>query len=200
MIDLTVITASFGRPSLAACVASVQAQEVPVVAHLIRVARPDPLGPRHNAFQLSTLAAAADTEWVAVLDDDDLWYPHHTQTVAPYLDGPFDVIHTWASGAQDLRPDSYEGRTAELAKLLEYGNYLPGGAAIRRSTLDWLGYWAEEDCDAGTRRFGDSACTWQDWYLWLNMARHGARFITVPTVTWQWRRGEWPADAEIGRP
>ena len=32
---------------------------------------------------------------------------------------------------------------------------------------------------------------WEDWDLWIRLARAGARFRTVPVKTWEYRLGKW---------
>ena len=77
MADVTVITPSMPSRErfLAEAMASVAAQTVPV-AHLIIVDEGRSVAEKRNA-----LVEAADTEWVAFLDDDDLLDPHHIETL-----------------------------------------------------------------------------------------------------------------------
>jgi hypothetical protein len=44
------------------------------------------------------------TPWVAVLNDDDSWLPHHVETVLPHLHDA-DVVYTYDASGSKPRVD-----------------------------------------------------------------------------------------------
>lgn len=119
------------------------------------------------------LADQTKAEWLAFLDDDDVWYPHHLETLLGK-----------AHGADVVYPDcevtgNHPGLTCNAdfnREALERGNYIPVTVLIRRAAFNAGGQFNPAD------RF-------EDWGLWLRLSRLGARFVHVPVVTWCYRFG-----------
>ena len=180
MIDrITVITPSIpGREGmLLDAVRSVNAQTVRPYAHLIRCQTP--VGGQnlaHIAEQLNALQAGVSTEWLACLHDDDLYLPHHMETIQPYLDDA-DVIYTFCTTIPGLI-DVSDWDAERLAEKIAVENIIPSNAAIRTQIVKDIGGW------------GLTSKPWEDWDMWLRLARAGARFRCVPTQTWTYRHHE----------
>jgi GT2 family glycosyltransferase len=134
---------------------------------------------------------AARSEWVALLDADDLWFPDKLATAAATLgrvpeagwffsDGAFatldGVVHpSWFALYADV-PESYTGHP--LAALLEVNFILTSSLVMRRSLLDALG------------GFDESMTHAEDVDLWIRMARHApATASTRALVRYQHRPG-----------
>lgn len=188
---ITVITATMpGREQvLLEAIGSVQAQIVKPHAHLIRSASPpEEWGPNplHLAEQHNALLASVDTEWLAILDDDNIWYSHYLQVLSENLDG-HDVVYCYADGPLP-RMDVNEWSNQEIVDYLGQSNFLDANALIRTSALRDVGGFPI-DFDWETGRFGDTRCTWDDWALWLRMAEAGKKFHCVPMMGWQYRQG-----------
>jgi glycosyltransferase involved in cell wall biosynthesis len=150
-------------------VASVQAQTV--LADQIHIGLDsDHEGP---ATVRNRLIAQADTEWVAFLDDDDLWQPHHLETLLSH-----------AQAADVVYPDcELTGNHPALLcnvdfnpQALEHGNYVPITVLLRRQAFHEAGGFDPDD-------------RYEDWQLWRRLASLGKRFVHVPTVTWCYRFG-----------
>ena len=191
MIDLTVLTPTIpGRESLLAeCIASVFAQNLPVEAHYVAARRRDgSVVQVHTAKQRNSVLTAATTEWVCALDDDDLWLPHHIETIVPALDGA-DVVYTLDVDAHLPYEDCTDWSQQQLINRLEPGNFIAAGAAIRREVLLSVGGWPT---DWQNGHYVGSPCFFEDWELWRTLARVGAKFRCVPVKTWQYRPGDWP--------
>jgi len=190
-VPVTVLTPSIpGREAqLVEAIASVNAQTVQADAHLIRVQTPPgPLGPVHIAAQRNALLDAVTTDWVATLDDDDLWLPHHLATVAPYL-RTADLVYTWPTpewAIHRLDCTGWDHRILEAR--LRNGNFIPSSALIRTGLLRRVGGWQTTGYDG---RF-ETGAFWEDHDLWIRLARMAATFVCVPEETWVYRMdGEW---------
>ena len=133
----------------------------------VRVERHD--SPRGLAAGRNTGIRAARGEWVAFLDDDDLWSP---QKLRLQLDAARDADANWVYGAAIVVDSSTTvleshpfPEPAEVeALLLSGGNFVPGGGssvAVRADLVRRLG------------GFDESLTYFEDWDMWLRLAREG---------------------------
>lgn len=118
----------------------------------------------------------SSVEWVAPLDDDDVWYPDHLETLLDHADGA-DVVYTRARivGQPGWDPQRFPFPHARMRTV----NSLPCTGLIRRDLLVAAGGWPPED---------ESPRGYEDWGLWLRLMDLGARFVGVDRVTWEYRR------------
>lgn len=118
---------------------------------------------------------AVRTTWVAFLDDDDKWYPHHLETHLRILEeAGADYSYSWFDGnnpfpmhrGKQMDPENPHHTTmtvvvrTELAK--EAGFLQPDGPMHQ----DWAG---------------------EDWQFELRCLKLGAKFIGTDEVTWTYR-------------
>lgn len=144
------------------CKASVRAQTLPAVEHLIELddQRTEKCGP-----QLNKMAAQTDCEWLATLADDDVFLPHHLETLAQHVDEA-DIIYSYCEvQGREWSPN----RPFDPVTL-----HIPGHALIRRSMWEKTKGWGEE------KRAEDNA-------FWRRCQAKNARFLCVPEVTWVYR-------------
>lgn len=149
---------------LAECLASVAAQTRQPEEQLICIDYEH----RGTAQTLNRALAGVTSTWVAVLQDDDVFYSNHLEVlelnsggadvVWPRCDSDWPVVNVDA----DFNP-----------KLLRYSNYIPATALIRTELLREVGGWPDED--------------WEDHGLWLRFLDIGARFRKVNETTWHYR-------------
>lgn len=181
MVDVTVITPTIpGREAfLEECRTSVMDQTVAPYRHLVRLHDPgmrDRAGKEdHMVEQHNQLLAMVETDWLAVLHDDDRYLPHHLETVLPAMDDA-DVVYSFSTTERVSRADVTGWSQAELVRRLEASNVIPACAAIRTDVEREVGGWQHEE-----RRL------FSDWSNWLRLARAGARFVCVPAETWTYR-------------
>lgn len=186
-MSITVLTATLGqRPDmLAEAVASVAAQMLAPLEHLViddgSGAVPELPGTRvlhieHRGLGGARNAGLAEArgEAVALLDDDDLWHPHHLQACWDELNRTgADVVY--ADCEEVGRRDGWTFTVRDFdADLLERENYLCVPATlIRTQALHDVG--------------GFSEGALEDWETWKRMSRAGKRFVHLPEVTVTYR-------------
>jgi hypothetical protein len=126
------------------------------------------------AAMLNQLWPRVETDWLLVLDDDDLLDEDYLLTVAPHL-ADADVVYThcrvsgWQHPAALNRPFD--------AAALRQGNYIPATALIHRDLVAALDGWQEHPLARGL----------EDWHFWLRALDAGARFRCVPEPKWTYR-------------
>lgn len=147
---------------------SVAAQTVQPAEHIVVVDH----AKRGTADALNRALGAVSSEWVATLDDDDLLYPAHLEVLleaSRFADVVYSHCDCDFSIHVNAPFDPVELRRA---------NYIPATALIRTDTLRAVGGWPDQ--------------REQDWALWLRLLDAQARFVSVPRVTWRYRRHDGP--------
>lgn len=130
--------------------------------------------------------AAASTDWVALMDHDDLWEQKHLENLARVI-GCHPDADVCYSGGRELIPDPVNGSfhpgevmpfpgNEELPRMLmERCAFIPSATALRRSTVLAAG------------GFDSRYLNLQDWELWLRLFHRGAKFIHAPEQTLLYR-------------
>ena len=184
---ISVITATLGRrpTMLDEAVESVRAQTVTDWEHLIiddgsfcvpqiDGTRVFPVTHRGLGRARNVGLEAAQGDMVALLDDDDLWHPHHLETVCGVMtDTDADVVYSDCNEVG--RRDGYAIDVRDFdGGLLQCENFICVPATIvRTSSLRRVG--------------GFPSGELEDWALWKRMHAMGMRFIHVPIVTVTYR-------------
>ena len=122
------------------------------------------------------LIASTDCEWVALLDDDDIWLPEHLAVCEKYMDEadvivsrydligrPWNTIEPWHENFEDLRWTNWIGS--------------PSMVVARRSLMEFVN--------------PDQQYRWVDHSTYNSLLDKGARFVDTRTVTTQYRFGPW---------
>jgi hypothetical protein len=131
---------------------SLRAQTIGPVPWLIRVEEPDKFGSAHVAKQRNAILPAVETPWIAVLDDDDLFFPQYLETMAGHLNGA-DVVYSFCTSTGHLQQEGV----------------IDGECCIRTAALRAVGGYP----------VGDIA---EDHLLFEKMRAAGAVFRCVPEV------------------
>jgi glycosyltransferase involved in cell wall biosynthesis len=151
-------------------VASVMAQELPptelhiVVDHEKRGAG----ATRQAALDL----VSPGVEWVAFLDDDDLWYPNHLRVMAE-LGREADVCYSWFDGN-----DPFPGHRGKVWNP-ESPHHITMNIMVRARMAKYVGFppgipdgWPEP---------------YEDWRFILHLNDMRARFAGTGELTWTYR-------------
>jgi glycosyltransferase involved in cell wall biosynthesis len=132
----------------------------------VRVIRHD--APQGVSASRNHGAAEARGEWLAFVDDDDVWAP---RKLARQLAAAEDAGRSWAyTGCVnvDAEPRLGGGRPPpppdEVARRVFRANVVPGGGSnvmVRRATFERVGPFAQDLRNT------------EDWEMWIRLARHG---------------------------
>lgn len=126
-------------------------------------------GHRGTAETLNRALRGVTSEFVAVLQDDDVLYLHHLAALEQSSEGA-DVVYSKCDA--DWRVVNIDADFNP--RLLRFCNYIPATALIRTDLLRSVGGWPDDD--------------WEDHELWKRFLDVGARFVKVDEVTWHYRR------------
>ena len=128
---------------------------------------------------------AAGTEWVAFLDDDDQFLPHHLEMLlACAQTSGADVVYPIPEVAGQPPPQLRFGLPFDPDELRR-ANYIPVTSLVRTQ----LARAAKFRCPRGT--------VYDDWGLYLGLLNLGARFVHLPEKTWIWN---WHPGNTQGQP
>jgi len=147
------------------CRQSVRMQKLPPGIHLLEIDNRG-LGPEEIC---NRMVAGLDRgyDWLAFLDDDDIFLPWHLERLAAASEG-MDVVYS--KSQLDLGYRDFDA--AELRKR----NYISVTSLVRRSIFEAVG---------GFEKFTPTVS--YDWSLWLKILDKGGKFRFVPEVTWIYR-------------
>lgn len=154
----------------AEAIRAIEAQTLKPVAHFVGIDY-EHAGPAEMLNRLLPACVAACVEWVAQTADDDLWYPHHLETLAKHA-AEADIVYPYCD--VEGRPGFNPNQPFD-ADALRQGNYIPATTLIRTSLCVELGWRA-------TSEHG-----FEDWDFWIRALDVGARFVCVPEKTWVYR-------------
>jgi hypothetical protein len=138
------------------------------------------------------------TPWVSSLDDDDQLLADHFESIFAVIgrQAP-DVAYSFGTDAVGV--DVTAWAPAELVRQLQRGNVVTSNATIRTELLRDAGGWSERGWDEERRCYRHTGAPFEDWDLWLRLARLGARFVCLPEITWRYRQGDWERESRPAR-
>lgn len=127
---------------------------------------------RNNAIKMAT------SEWVAFLDDDDEFLPHHVGTLLTAAhEHQADVVWGWFEviGGSDPFPESRGVQWNPESPLV-----FPITCLVRRSLiLDSKATFMVDEPSWGSWFY-------QDFPFWKSIHDAGGKFLAIPDITWNW--------------
>lgn len=203
---VSVIVRSMARPSLAAALATIAAQDHPHVEVIVVAAcapphpeLPQRCGPHalyllRNPTPLSRAAAAnagldaARGEWITFLDDDDAYLPEHLSgLLAARSEAPHaGVVHSWTRVVLADGTIKRNGQPFALMQLYERNIAHLSAALVARAAI------------ARGVRFDESFDVFEDWDYFLQLA-HITPFHFVPRQTFVWHADRGDSGAGLNR-
>lgn len=152
-------------------IGSVLGQTLPAAAISVAV----DLDKEGSAATRNRALAAASTEFVAFLDDDDQFLPQHLELLASCqaITGA-DVVYPWPEmvGAGDPRPDRF-GKPFD-ANELRRGSYIPVTSLVRTKLAQAAKFRWRKDTP------------YDDHAFYLGLLNLNAKFVHLPQRTWLW--------------
>ena len=147
---------------------------------------------REGAARTRTRACkAAQSEWLALLDDDDQLYPNHVERLLATAESTgADLVWPWfdVDGGSDPFP-MFEGRQWNP----EEPHQFPITVLVRREALEGVGWFELGQEDAAYW----PGWTGEDWLTWNRLSRAGAKLVHLKERTWRWSHN---TDNTSGRP
>lgn len=167
--DVTVVTASMPERAhfLKECIDSVRTQTWEPKAHLIGV--DSQLG--GAAKMVNDLLPAINTKWMALLADDDLFYPNHLEVLVSNGDKyDADMVYPWCAteGRGGWNPNAFYD-----PERLMRDNYIPATVLIKTDVVREVGGYPEVVCE--------------DHAMWLKLLAFNKTIICCPVITWLYR-------------
>lgn len=112
------------------------------------------------------------TEYFCIVDDDDILYPNHIETLHNNLTA--DIVWTWCHVV---------GREISFSSPYTFGRlqtepYITNNHAMRTELFKSMGGWRNKDI---------SEVPHPDWDMQRRCERNGATFLNVPEITWEYR-------------
>lgn len=138
---------------------------------------------RGAAAARNTGIDAAGSPWIALLDSDDEWLPHHLGTVWRHREGR--VLVAGAALAVGDHPDQVRYAGAVSDEPLELAS--PAQVVFPENPLPASGVLVRRDSVLSAGGFDPSLCYAEDFDLWLRVLEQGPG-LALPTVVYRWNR------------
>ncbi len=139
------------------------------------------------------LAAARNTglrlargKYIAYLDDDDLFYPEHVETLVTALEGgPYRVAYTDACQAAQVWD---HGRYVTVSREVNFSHDFQRDELLVSNRFPVLCVMHEKACLEDVGLFDETLTSHEDWDLWIRLAQR-EDFLHIPKVTaeYSWR-------------
>lgn len=203
---VTVIVATYNRPdALPDCLRSILGQTYPDIeiavvndAGIDVKAVIDSLNEKGNityiehsrnrgiAAARNSGIAAANGKYIAYLDDDDIFYPEHVESLVSALESSdFKVAYTDASRG---RRRTGNGRGIVSKRDVPYSSDFDPDQLLVRNFIPTLCILHETSCLEDTGLFDETLPVLEDWDLWIRMSRkYPFRHVRKVTCEFAWR-------------
>ena len=124
---------------------------------------------RGMAAARNTGIAVARGKYLAYLDDDDSYLPHHIETLVNFLENnDGKVAYT---DAQRAHIKTYDGRDTVQRRDLPYSIDFDSDRMLIQNYIPTLCVMHEKNCLDATGSFDEDLTVLEDWDLWIRMSR-----------------------------
>ncbi|RJQ13678.1 MAG: glycosyltransferase [Nitrospiraceae bacterium] len=128
---------------------------------------------------------AARGKYIAYLDDDDIYYPEHLETMVSFLEsGACNVAY---SDACRVNQENENGVYITKKKDIPYSFDFDGDLILLKNFIPTLCIVHERSCTDDVGEFDESLYTHEDWDLWIRMSRK-FKFAHLRKVTCEYTR------------
>lgn len=127
------------------------------------------------------MLALVETKWIAFLDDDDTWLPHHLATLLNYArSGEYDVLYPGCR--------VYDHRGLEIPRRMEWGRFLQqfDPDLLRLTSYIPVTSLVRTELAQRSEFRPPEGSVYDDWGFYLKLLDMGAKFKHVPHITWNW--------------
>lgn len=132
--------------------------------------------------------AGVQTEWTALLDDDDEWGVHHIELLMNHArETGADLVYPWFTVPGGFDPWPHREGQPFDREALRSENYIPITVLVRTELLRAVGGFTPKGPP-------DNPC--DDWGTWDALLDAGAKFEHLNRRTWVWH---WHAGNTSGR-
>lgn len=173
-----------GDGKLNRALASVLGQTRPVDAISVSLDH----GRRGSSANRNEALAGVQTEWTALLDDDDEWGHRHIELLMDQAQwAGADLVYPWFNVPGGFDPWPHREGQPFDREALRGENYIPITVLVRTELLRDVG---------GFRPKGPPENPCDDWGTWDALLERGARFEHLNRRTWVWH---WHGGNTSGR-
>jgi len=143
-------------------------------------------GNRGIAAARNTGIGMATGKYVAYLDDDDVYYPEHIETLVSALENSdYKVAYTDANRGHQR---ALNGRHAVTRRDVPYSSEFDYDRILVQNFIPTLCILHEKSCLEDTGRFDESLPVLEDWDLWIRLSRkYPFRHVRKVTCEFAWK-------------
>ena len=130
---------------------------------------------------------AARGKYIAYLDDDDIYYPNHIETLVKFLENSeYKIAYTDAVMAQQ---EKQNGQYITVHRSQPYSSDFDNDKILVNNFIPILCVMHEKSCLDQVGLFDETLTTHEDWDLWIRLSRH-FQFAHIPQATCEFTRRE----------